>query len=164
MLGGGGGKRDRRRPFPTAFEANSPLYFFSIAYLCARCAFISCAATHTPRPPPPPRNTLRKMAAASAVDLPGRTSGSMQERLAAMSEATEAAAAATKAAAARRIRNELSRKHVRLRVERSKTQRHVFHTKLSTGIVNIANGCRRERALLSRDEEDADLSLYYEVR
>ena len=125
----------------------------------------SPALPHTPpSAPPPPRNTLRKMAAASAVDLPGRTSGSMQERLAAMSEATEAAAAATKAAAARRIRNELSRKHVRLRVERSKTQRHVFHTKLSTGIVNIANGCRRERALLSRDEEDADLSLYYEVR
>ena len=81
-----------------------------------------------------------------------------------MLKASEAAAAASRQAAAERARCELSRKQVKLRVEWSKSQRHDFRTKLSTVVGDIANGCRRQRELLLRDEEDAELSLFFEVR
>ncbi|CAM9360143.1 unnamed protein product, partial [Laminaria digitata] len=108
------------------------------------------------------RKTQRRMAAASVIGLPGRTGSGLAERQAAMSEAAAAAEAASSKAAAERSRCELSRRLVRLRVERSKTQGHFFKTKLSTEVGEVATHCRRQRALLSRDEEDAELSLYYE--
>lgn len=66
--------------------------------------------------------------------------------------------------AAARSKRDLDGRRVKLTMVRSKTRRHVFHTKLGSRVFTIEDACRKHVAIVSFDEQDVELSLYHEVR
>lgn len=108
----------------------------------------------------------KKLADATKID-PGvvlsRTRGGAASRGAAAASAAEALDPLLAETAARRERG-LDKKRVRLTVERSKRQKHVFNTDWGKGVHEVEESCRGELSLVSRDEEEeAEIALFYKV-
>ena len=104
-----------------------------------------------------------KIARAERLDLPTRSCARGGAR-GGPSRAAAEAAEALKQAAAARSKREIDARRVKLTMVRSKHRRHVFHTKLGSRVGAIEEACREQVALVSRDEQGADLCLYHEVR
>lgn len=106
-----------------------------------------------------------KLDAASTINTPpgggsGRYATSRSNAIAAAAKAAEHAREAAKD----RARRELAMRRATLTVIRSRAQRHIFKTKLGTMVGAIEKACRGEMDLLAPGEENASLSLHYEVR
>lgn len=112
--------------------------------------------------PSPRRKMQKKLADATRIDSVGsKTRGGSVIHGAAAFATEDTSDAAT---AARRERG-LDNRRVRLTVERSKRQRHLFKTDWGKSIHEVEEGCRGMLILVSRDEEeDAEIALFYKVR